>query len=151
MFSILLFWLPLFWISFSLLAGYIANKKGNSFGAYFLLSLFLTPLIGLIASIVSSTNTQGVEQEKLNTGESKRCPYCAELVKAQALICKHCGKDVEDVKARPTHQSKFTAPKKELTEEDLINGRRNKKIGYLVLVLWIGGSIITLIYMSYLN
>ena len=125
------------WFSLSLLAGYIANNKGHSFTSYFILLLLLSPVIGLIASIVSSTNTQGIEQEKLKTGESKRCPYCAELVKAQALICKHCGKDVEDVKARPTIQEKFTAPKKELTEEELIIQAKNKRIGYLILALMI--------------
>ena len=123
------------WFSLSVLAGYIANNKGNSFISYFLLSILLSPLIGLIASIVSNTNTQSIEQEKLNTGESKRCPYCAELVKAQALICKHCGKDVEDVKAKPTHQEIFTAPKKELTEEDIIRQKRNKRNGYLILAI----------------
>ena len=125
------------WFSLSVLAGYIANNKGNSFTSYFILSLFLSPLIGLIASIVSTENTRAIEDEKLASGEYKKCPDCAELIKAQAVVCKHCGKDVKDVIAKPTHQEIFTAPKKELTEEDIIRQKRNKRNGYLILAILI--------------
>jgi uncharacterized membrane protein YciS (DUF1049 family) len=27
---------------------------------------------------------------------SKECPFCAELIKKEAKVCKHCGKDIEE-------------------------------------------------------
>ena len=33
-----------------------------------------------------------LEQRSMDSGENKKCPDCAELIKMQAKICKHCGK-----------------------------------------------------------
>lgn len=30
----------------------------------------------------------------MSAEDSRKCPFCAELVKAEAIICKHCGKDI---------------------------------------------------------
>ena len=29
--------------------------------------------------------------------EERACPFCAELIKAKAKVCKHCGRDVEPI------------------------------------------------------
>jgi hypothetical protein len=65
--------------------GFIARGKKNEGGIFFL-NLFLgwTFLGWVIAFIWACTSEQ-------DEGSQRKCPYCAEAVKKEALVCKHCG------------------------------------------------------------
>ena len=79
------------WFVLSIVAGIIAGSKNRSSGGYFLLSMVLSPLIGLILTIAlpSLTNPGAPSQPTPNT--HVKCPDCAELILKEAKVCKHCG------------------------------------------------------------
>lgn len=85
----------LIWVALSGVAGVIAAKKGRSPGGFFLLALLLSPLVGILAAIVASENKARTEEEQIHAGQARRCPFCAELVRAEAVLCKHCGRSLE--------------------------------------------------------
>lgn len=82
------------WFIFAILVGIYANSKGRSGVGFFFLSVILSPLIGLIIALIAKPNIQKVEQSAIASGESKKCPFCAELIKKEARVCRYCGKEL---------------------------------------------------------
>jgi Na+/H+-dicarboxylate symporter len=78
------------WLIFAVLVGVYASSKGRSGFGFFLIAALLSPLIGFIIALVVSPIGSKVEQNALEAGDMKKCPSCAELVKIEAKLCKHC-------------------------------------------------------------
>lgn len=103
MIELLLIWLPACFV-----VAYVANQKGRSGVGFFVLSFFLTPLIGFLAVIALPR----VERKPFLTKdyldprppappEEKKCPRCAEMIKAEAQVCRFCGAEQASTGAAP--------------------------------------------------
>jgi hypothetical protein len=99
------------YVIFCGIAGAIASKKGRRAVTYFLLSILVTPLIGIILALVARPDVRAIEQERIASGQDRRCPFCAEVVKREAKVCRFCGKDL------PEPESSSAAPSFTTREE----------------------------------
>lgn len=85
------------WLIFSLVAAWIASSKGRSGLGVFVLSVLLSPLIGIIVALVMQRADKIEATQVVHGGVSRefwKCPFCAEAVRFEALKCKHCGSDL---------------------------------------------------------
>ena len=82
------------WILFGVVSAVVANKKGRSGCGWFIIGVLLGPF-GFILALVVSKDQKVVEAQAVQSGEMKKCPYCAELIKAEAVKCRYCGEKVE--------------------------------------------------------
>ena len=80
------------WILLSFLAAYFADKRGLNGGQVFIGSLLFSPLLGLLLTFVLKPS----EKQLLRTARGKTCPECAEVVRFEARLCKHCGNGFYD-------------------------------------------------------
>ena len=81
------------WVILAFACASLANRRGRSYGGWLLISLLLSPLVGFILLLVSSDLS---EQTGLKVGTHKKCYQCAEIVKKEAIKCKHCGAAFHD-------------------------------------------------------
>lgn len=111
-----------FWVLFAVAVGVFASNRGRSGFGWFFLSLVISPLLGLLFCAVSKNLNAPIFATIPSERTHRKCPSCAELVLPEAIICKHCGRELSP---DPMHQQREATKEKEAEakgQTDLIMG-----------------------------
>jgi hypothetical protein len=70
----------------------IAKNKGRGFLGWWIYGAALF-IIALPHALLIKSDQKALDKEKLSEG-MKKCPHCAEIIRAEAKVCRFCSREV---------------------------------------------------------
>jgi hypothetical protein len=87
------------WSLLGCLVAWFWKSKGLSFGWGFFWSFILSPVLAFIIGLLRRPNLKAKDDYQLADGQMKTCPFCAEVIRQQARVCRYCGRDLDGATA----------------------------------------------------
>jgi len=127
------------WLLCGAISAFLASRKERAALGWLLVGMLFGPFGLLLAILVPSKKRPGA-QKRVKPGTYRECPYCAELIKAEAIKCGHCSEPVDPVKT----ESKTPVPVLPTpTPQSSKKKRENLAIILALIVFSIAATVIT--------
>lgn len=85
------------WIMFGVVCAIAASSKNRNAVGWFFMGVVFGPFALLMLVFLSKLPEQVVTPTGvvIRQDDTRTCPFCAETIKAAAIVCKHCGRDIQ--------------------------------------------------------
>lgn len=90
----LMFFILALAILLGLVPAAIAQSKGRSFLLWWIYGAAIW-IVAFPHSLIMKADQDSLEARGLQSGQ-KKCPHCAELVREEAVVCRHCGRNLDE-------------------------------------------------------
>jgi hypothetical protein len=97
------------WLLFAVATRAVAERKGRvgpDLTRWTVLGL-LFGVFALFVIAIQRATPEALDGEKSATGELRRCPYCAELIRPEAIKCRYCGEAVTALPRTPASSQPY--------------------------------------------
>ncbi|MFX0201097.1 MAG: hypothetical protein ACFFCW_33680 [Candidatus Hodarchaeota archaeon] len=101
-------------IILGLIPASIARGKGRSFAGWWIYGAALF-IIALPHALLIKPDQAAIEKRQIDEG-MKKCPFCAEMIKVEAKICRYCGREFQCNKFQ--HSKQLTQEREEHKAEE---------------------------------
>lgn len=79
-------------IIIGLIPAAVASNKGHSFMLWWIYGALLW-IIAMPHSLMLKPDQGEIDKKKLAAGDGKKCLFCAEIIRADASVCRYCGRE----------------------------------------------------------
>ena len=82
----------LFWLGLAIVVGVAGDTRGRNGFGWFILAIVISPLLAglLLIALPRLENRSAMADAPM-----KKCPYCAQMIPAEALVCHLCRREVD--------------------------------------------------------
>jgi hypothetical protein len=91
-------------ILIGLIPAAVAASKGRNFMAWWFYGAAMW-IVAMPWSLMLKPDRRAIEARELSGGDTRKCPHCAEIIKAEAKVCRFCGRDVEPIASATAHSA----------------------------------------------
>lgn len=120
------------WLGLAFLVGQLATTRNRSRLGWVIRAILVSPMVALIflyatpkRELQASEGSPSGSFFILKGEEMVKCPFCAELIKSEAKVCRHCSREVESAIAAVRAQDRDSTAS---TEAALLQEQTDKAV-----------------------
>lgn len=146
-----------FWLNFTIgilicgaLTALVADRKGKDPLTWFIYGAALF-IFAFPAILIMSPNEKVLDRRAVEHGDKRACPFCAELIKKEARVCRFCNRELPPLsplqqEESPTKEETYSVVDNSSVQSSYRSTRANNGTPICTKpIIWLGGGLLLIL------